>query len=209
MKIGVVDYRAGNLRSVETVLKHLGADFFISNRPEEILAADKLIFPGVGEAKATMDVLGETGLGDAIGEFFSSGRPMLGICIGCQIALDKSEERGAVCLGLVPGVVRRFPVNHADPAWKGLKVPQMGWNTVHFEKNHPVFAGIPNDSSFYFVHSYYPDPEEDNCRIATAEYGITFTCGIEKDNLIAFQFHPEKSGKNGLRLIENFIKMTD
>jgi glutamine amidotransferase len=199
MRIAVVDYNAGNLRSVETALKHLGADFFVSNRPEQVLAADKLIFPGVGEAGAAMDMLNTSGLGRAIGEFYKSGRPVLGICLGSQIVLTGSEESDTRCLDLVPGTARRFP-----PV-KGFKVPHMGWNQVIHDGAHHLFRGIPSGSSFYFVHSYYPDPRDPKMCIARTGYMIEFCSGLCLENLAAFQFHPEKSGKYGLKLLENFI----
>jgi glutamine amidotransferase len=199
MSIAVVDYNAGNLRSVETALKYLGADFFISNWPEKIRAADKLIFPGVGEAKAAMQVLEASGLGQAITEFHKSGRPVLGICLGSHIVLGSSEESETRCLGLVPGTARRFP------RVAGYKVPHMGWNQVNHDGKHYLFKGIPSGSSFYFVHSYYPDPQDREACIARTEYMLEFCSGLCLENLAAFQFHPEKSGACGLKLLENFI----
>ncbi len=199
MRIAVVDYNAGNLRSVETALKHLGADFFVSNRPEGILAADKLIFPGVGEAKAAMGVLNTSGLDRAIDDFYQSGRPVLGICLGSHIVLSDSEESNTQCLGLVPGTARRFP------QVRGFKVPHMGWNQVMHDGTHRLFKGIPSGSSFYFVHSYYPEPRESGTCIARTGYMIEFCSGLCLENLAAFQFHPEKSGACGLKLLENFI----
>src|SRR5208337_4311377 len=148
----VLDYGAGNLTSVENALRHLGARFRTTNDPAVLADAESVIFPGVGEAAASMAVLRKTGLDEGLRTFVASGRKVLGICIGCQVIFDRSEERDTSCLGLVPGVVRRFP------SGAGLKVPHMGWNAVHFTRPHPVFAGIPQDTSFYFVHSYYPDP---------------------------------------------------
>lgn len=199
MKIGVVDYNAGNLRSVETALRHLSADFLISSKPEELLKADKLIFPGVGHAASAMENLSSTGLGAMIKEFFKTGRPILGICLGSQIILEYSEEGPAVCLGLIPGRCRIFPQ-------KGLKVPHMGWNTVRLLHPHPLFAGIDPQSSFYFVHSYYTEPALPPTALAETEYGITFVSALSWNNLTAFQFHPEKSGVPGLRLLANFIE---
>ncbi len=197
--IGVVDYDAGNLRSVETVLRHLGADFFISNDPEKLSKAEKMIFPGVGEAKASMEVLEKTGLDRIVKAFADSGRPLLGICLGCQIFFDYSEESDTVCLGIIPGQIKKFPSD------MGLKVPHMGWNQVKHENRHPVFADIPENSSFYFVHSYYPAPSNNKNEIGSSEYGISFTAAAADKNVVATQFHPEKSGEVGLKLISNFI----
>jgi len=197
--IGVVDYRAGNLKSVETALRYLGADFTISQDPKKLMSCDRLVFPGVGEAASAMSVLRETGLGETILAFFGSGRPLLGICIGCQVALESSEERNAACLGLVRGRVVRFSPD------LGLKVPHMGWNQVTPRRDHVIFAGIPPGSSFYFVHSYYPLPESRECVLAETEYGVPFTSAIERDNFVAVQFHPEKSGEVGLKLLRNFL----
>jgi len=202
MSIAVVDYNAGNLRSVETALKHLHADFFITNNPEKILEAEKLIFPGVGEAGAAMNVLKATGLAQAISNFYKSGRPLLGICLGSQIILDRSEESDTICLALVPGAARRFP-QHA-----GYKVPHMGWNQVVHDGSHYLFQGIPSGASFYFVHSYYPDPSNKKACITETEYMIRFCSGLCLDNLSAVQFHPEKSGKYGLKLIQNFLNLS-
>ena len=200
MQVGVIDYKAGNLRSVETALKYLGASFTVGDEPEQLGAVDKLIFPGVGDAKAAMDVLDQTGFSDYIREFAATGKPLLGICVGSQIVLDSSEERSAQCLGLVPGVARRFP----DSA--GLKIPQIGWNTVSVVRNSPLLHGIPAEASFYFVHSYYPDPASDDAVIGTTDYGVSFASVLGQDNLTAVQFHPEKSGPWGLKLLQNFLE---
>ena len=197
--VAVVDYGAGNLKSVETALCYLGASFAIEKDPNALGHADRLIIPGVGEAQAAMKVLDHTGLGDAIREFRVSGKPLLGICLGCQVIFETSEEGGTKCLGLLPGKVRRFP----DEI--GLKVPHMGWNQVIPSSEHPLYARIPRGSSFYFVHSYYPEPSQDDVLVCETEYGIRFASGVGQDNLVAFQFHPEKSGAKGLRLLANFL----
>jgi imidazole glycerol-phosphate synthase subunit HisH len=195
----VLDYEAGNLKSVENALRHLGARFQVTKDPAVVRDAASVIFPGVGEAAASMAVLNRGGLGAALREFVESGRKMLGICIGCQVIFDRSEERDTTCLGLVPGSVRRFPPG------SGLKVPHMGWNAVHFTRSHPVFDGIPQDTRFYFVHSYYPDPADPGLAAAETEYGVTFASCIARGNLVAFQCHVEKSGKFGLKLLDNFL----
>jgi glutamine amidotransferase len=203
MRIGVVDYEAGNLKSVETALRAIEADFLISDKPEPLLETDRLVFPGVGDAKAAMRVLERSGLADAVRRFFEEGKLVLGICVGSQIVLDASEENDARCLGLIPGTARRFPAD------MGLKVPHMGWNQVTPADGHPLFEGIRPGTSFYFVHSYYPDPEREEHRLATCEYGITFAAGVQRENLTAVQFHPEKSGEAGLRLLRNFVSMAE
>ena len=198
--VGVVDYGAGNLKSVETALHHLGSEFFISSSPEELLASTRLVFPGVGEARAAMTVLRDRGLDEAIVDYARSGRPLLGICIGCQVVLESSEEADTDCLGLLPGKVKQLPVR------KGLKVPHMGWNQVQFRRRHGIMEGIPTGSSFYFVHSYYPVPESESDVLAETDYGMLFPSLIGRGNIIATQFHPEKSGPVGLRLLANFLK---
>ncbi|MBN1696285.1 MAG: imidazole glycerol phosphate synthase subunit HisH [Spirochaetales bacterium] len=199
-RVGIVDYRAGNLRSVETAFRYIGSDFFISGQPEDFRSASHLVFPGVGDAGAAMRVLKETGLGQAIREFYTSGKPVLGICLGCQIVLSRSEEGNVECLDLIRGTVVRFPER------PGFKVPHMGWNQVKDASGHPLFDGIPERSSFYFVHSYYPVPESTADCIGETEYGVTFASAICRDNCAAVQFHPEKSGERGLRLLGNFLK---
>jgi len=200
-RIAVVDYGAGNLQSVATALQYLGANFFITSLPLELAQAEKLIFPGVGEAASAMQNLKENGLDEGISNFFKSGRLILGICLGSQIVLDSSEESSTLCLGLISGRVRRFI---AKP---GFKVPHMGWNTVKFIQHHPIFRDIPDNSSFYFVHSYYPEPEDQANVMAVCDYISPFPCAVGKDNLMAVQFHPEKSGRYGLRLLKNFIEL--
>jgi len=198
-KVIVLDYGAGNLKSVENALRHLGASYLVSARPSDLDDAEAAIFPGVGEAASSMAELTRTGLDEGMRRFLASGRKMLGICIGCQVIFDRSEERDTTCLGLFPGVVRRFP------SGSGLKVPHMGWNAVHFTRAHPMFDGIPQDSSFYFVHSYYPAPDEADFIVAETEYGITFPACVARGNLLACQFHLEKSGPVGLQLLSNFL----
>jgi glutamine amidotransferase len=196
----VVDYGSGNLRSVETALRFLGAEFRISDSPEEVLAARRLIVPGVGDARAAMEELSASGLGQAIEAFWRGGRPLLGICLGCQIIFDLSEERGTACLGLLPGRVERFSFEG------GRKVPHMGWNRVYQARSHPLFAGLADGAFFYFVHSYYPIPKDERVVIGECEYGLHFAAAVARDNLVACQFHPEKSGSNGLSLLKNFLR---
>lgn len=200
LKIGIIDYDAGNLKSVETALNFLGTDYFVSSDPDKLMKSDKLIFPGVGEAYSSMGILQSRYLDKLIKEYFKKGNPILGICLGCQIVLDRSEERDTKCLGLIPGISREFSHD------MGLKVPHMGWNQVKSTKNNYIFKDIPNNSSFYFVHSYYPEPESSDAIIALTDYGISFSSAFSVDNLVAVQFHPEKSGPLGLKMLDNFIK---
>lgn len=193
-RIVLVDYGAGNLRSVQNALAHLGIAHQVSADPEAVRRADAVVFPGVGEASSAMAVLSRTGLGEAIREAWRAGRRLVGICIGCQLVFERSEEGGAPCLGLLPGVVRRFAPR------AGLKVPHMGWNSVRFV-DHPALRGVPEGTSFYFVHSYYPVPADERVVAGTTEHGVEFASCIAADNLLAFQFHPEKSGPAGLALL--------
>lgn len=202
--IAILDYKAGNLTSVERALKHLGVPCKVTNSHDEIRAAEKVIFPGVGAAGASMQSLGELGLDVLLRELFASGVPILGICVGLQVLFELSEENSTRCLGILPGRVRRFPEKMSGRDGKLLKIPHMGWNAVRFRNGHPVFRDIPEGSEFYFVHSYYPDPSESSMSVGTAEYGIDFTCAVAFGNLAAVQFHPEKSGTPGLKLLDNF-----
>ncbi|HVP19552.1 MAG TPA: imidazole glycerol phosphate synthase subunit HisH [Spirochaetia bacterium] len=197
--IAVLDYGAGNLSSVQNVLRHFGAEFIVTSRPADVERSSALIFPGDGEAAASMGELRRTGLDEALRSFHASGRKILGICIGCQVIFSHSEERDTACLGLIPGEVKRFPRT------QGLKVPHMGWNSVRFRFRHPVFEGVPQGSSFYFIHSYYPVPANVRHSAAETEYGETFASAVAARNMVAVQFHPEKSGPVGLRLISNFL----
>ena len=201
MKVGVVDYRSGNLRSVELALSRLNIDYVVSQNPDDFSGVDRLVFPGVGEARAAMGALDDLGLSSYIREFARSGKPLLGICLGCQILMEWSEERDTECLGILPGKVRRF---HSKP---GYKVPHMGWNQVWHRERHPVFDGIPDGSSFYFVHSYYVECNDGSQEIADTDYVVPFTSGVAEGNVVAFQFHPEKSGKHGLKLLQNFFSL--
>jgi glutamine amidotransferase len=202
--IAVVDYEAGNLTSVETALRYLDAAYTVTSDPDLILRSDKVIFPGVGEARHAMGVLSERGLDEALISFASTGKPLFGICLGCQILQDHSEERDTGLLGLIPGDVKLFPAS------EGLKVPQIGWNTVSHDASL-LFEGIPQESSFYFVHSYYlatklSDGSDSPWIAGRSDYGITFAAAIHRDNVWATQFHPEKSGPKGLKLLQNFIE---
>lgn len=200
MKIGLIDYKAGNRTSVERALAHLGIGYSVADSPRKLDGVDRIIFPGVGEAKAAMDVLSERGLDAALKQAVLAGIPILGICIGCQVLLDSSEERSTACLGIIPGSSRRFP------AGAGVKIPQIGWNQVYHGGRHPLFSGIPDGSCFYFDHSYYPVPADPQLEVGRTEYAIAFSSAFVKGSTAAVQFHPEKSGHVGLRLLENFAR---
>lgn len=197
--IAIIDYGAGNLTSVARALAYLGYDGRITAAPEMILGADQVIFPGVGAARATMDNLNAGGLSAVLRQVYESGKPMLGICIGIQILFNHSEEEDTPCLGILPGVVKKF---EATPT---LKVPQIGWNEVYQTQSHPIFQGVPNPAHFYFVNSYYPIPREISCVIGKTTYGVEFCSAVAYENLVATQFHLEKSGRIGLKMLDNFL----
>jgi len=202
--IAIIDYKAGNLKSVERALKKLGFPCKVTRNKSEILEAERVIFPGVGAAGKAMEDLIEMGMDEAIREVFRSGKPILGICLGAQVVLGRSEENETKCLGLIQGRVVRFPEGLASPAGERCKVPHMGWNGIALKRKHPIVEGITPADEFYFVHSYYPLPEEKERIIAVTEYGMEFPSVIGSRNLIAMQFHPEKSGTAGLRILQNF-----
>lgn len=198
--IAVIDYGAGNLRSVANALIKLGCQPKVTNEPSDVLNATAVIFPGVGAAADTMHHLREYGLDDAIQQVIHRGQPFFAICLGMQVLLSVSEEDGLnKCLGVIPGTVRRLP--------PGLKVPHMGWNQVKQVIEHPIFDGIPDEANFYFVHSYYADPDDTVVVAGTTEYGVSLCSVIARDNVIATQFHPEKSGESGLKMYDNFLKI--
>lgn len=201
--VTIVDYRAGNLTSVKLAFAHLGIASEITADPARILAARRVVFPGVGAAGAAMGHLAEHGMAEVLRRVVRRGTPFMGMCLGCQIILDKSDEDGGTaCLGLLPGVVRRFQPGRPDD-----KVPHMGWNSLEIVRPHPVLDGIAQGSEFYFVHSYYPVPFDEAVVIGRTDYaGEKFASVLGRDNLIATQFHPEKSGRIGLRLLENFSR---
>jgi imidazole glycerol-phosphate synthase subunit HisH len=203
--IAIVDYRAGNLTSVKRALEHLGhRDCEITDDAAKIRAADRVILPGVGAAGATMENLRALGLADVLRrDVAAAGKPFLGICIGIQVLFDRSQEDSADCLGIVPGEVTRYP-NSIDG--RPLKVPQIGWNRVRQVRAHPIFAGVPDGAHFYFVNSYYPVPADPSMTIADSDYGVQFVAAIAHDNVIATQFHLEKSGAAGLKLLDNFCR---
>lgn len=201
MDIAILDYAAGNVTSVLRAVKHLGFDAQITADPERVRAADKIIFPGVGAAASCMRALQERGLDQALHDVAAAGKPLLGICVGMQLLFAHSAEDGGVdCVGLLPGTVKRF-----DPADASLKVPHMGWNAVSFADD-VLTRNIPDQSYFYFVHSYYCQPADQALQLASCCHGENFCAGVRRDNVAAVQFHPEKSGAVGLLLLRNFLE---
>lgn len=204
--IAILDYRAGNLTSVERALRFLGFPCEITASHEQIRAAKRIIFPGVGAAGKAMQDLKELGLDTLLKERLQAGVPILGICVGLQVLFDTSEENDTTCLGILPGKVRLFPKGLRDEKGEILKVPHMGWNEVAFAQPHPVFEDLPPGSEFYFVHSYYPELSDSRYALGRTEYGIPFVAAVGRGNLAAVQFHPEKSGPPGLQILRNFCK---
>ena len=199
--IAIIDYDAGNIKSVEKALQYLGEEAVITRDAGEILMADKVILPGVGAFGDAMKKLNRYGLVPVIHEVVEKGIPFLGICLGLQLMFESSEEApGVEGLGLLKGKIVRIPEGD------GLKVPHMGWNSLSFPKEGRLFAGIPENSYVYFVHSYYLQAEEDLVT-ATAEYGVTIHASVEKGNVFACQFHPEKSSHTGLTILKNFVEL--
>ena len=196
----IVDYGAGNLRSVARAVARAGYEPLITSEPSAVERAEVVILPGVGAAADTMSNLTRCGLVEPIREYIAGGRPFLGVCMGMQALLTVSEEGGQHrCLDVLPGRVLRLP--------NGLKVPHMGWNSVRQCKPHPVFDGIPDDAFFYFVHSYYAAPEDPSVVAGETTYGVTFAAVVATGNIVATQFHPEKSGAIGLHMYENFLRI--
>lgn len=200
--IAVIDYDAGNIKSVIKAMEYLGVDCVLTRDKEEILKADKVILPGVGCFKDAMDNLHKYELVDVIKEFIASGKPFLGICLGLQLLFDASEESpGVEGLGILKGSCKRFPDS------LGLKVPEIGWNSLSFPKESRLFKGVEEGSFVYFVHSYYLEAKDMEAVAAISEYGIPFHAAVEQDNVYACQFHPEKSSDTGLKILKNFIEL--
>ena len=204
--IAIIDYEAGNLTSVKRALNFLGYESVITSDFLTITKSDRIIFPGVGAAGKAMSNLKSLKLDQAILESFHNGRPILGICLGTQIIMEWSQENDTYCLGLIKGEVLRFPENLTDHEHKRLKVPHMGWNDVKLKRRHPLFEGVDPGSEFYFVHSYYPAPTNPDEALGETDYGIGFASVLVVNNLVAMQFHPEKSGRPGLKILSNFCK---
>ena len=198
--VTIVDYGAGNLRSVVNAITRLGYPANITSDPSEVLNARAVILPGVGAAGDTMQNLRTLGMVEPIYQIIAENRPFFGVCLGLQVLLTGTEEGGwHECLGIIPGRVRKLP--------SGLKIPHMGWNQVKQKFSHPVLDNMPDKANFYFVHSYYVEPEDESLIAGETDYGIPICSMIARGNLIATQFHPEKSGELGLRMYDNFIKL--
>jgi len=210
--IAIVDYGMGNFHSVARALRFAApdADIRICNRAADIDAADRVVFPGQGAMPDCMRTLNESGLREAVVRA-ARAKPLLGVCVGEQMLFDASEEGDTPCLGLFPGKVRRFAGaqfasdGHAQDGAERLKVPHMGWNQVRQTRSHALWAGIPDHTHFYFVHSYYAAPADPALTVGETDYGVTFTCAVAAANIFAVQFHPEKSAAHGLRLYRNFV----
>jgi glutamine amidotransferase len=202
--IAIIDYKAGNLTSVARAVNHLGFPCTVTHDIAAIRRAQRIIFPGVGAAGAAMSSLKQLGLDEVLAEQTAAGKPILGICIGCQIIMNHSEENDTRCLGLVAGRVTAFPAGLVDETGRVLKIPHMGWNRIRFRSDHPFLAGVDPEDEFYFVHSFYPVPDDPGAILATSDYGLSFTSVIGWGHLVATQFHLEKSGRPGLRMLKNF-----
>ena len=200
--IAIIDYDAGNIKSVEKALNYLGEEAIITRDHDEIVNSDKVILPGVGAFADAMEKIRHYGLEETIHEVVEKNIPFLGICLGLQLMFESSDEGpGVKGLGLLPGKILRIPKSG------DLKIPHMGWNSLHFQNNGRLFQGIPEQTYVYFVHSYYLQAEEPEIVKATTEYSTCIHASVEKDNVFACQFHPEKSSDTGLQILKNFISL--
>ncbi len=205
--VAVIDYGMGNLHSIAKALQHADAsvEVLITPDADAIFQADRVVFPGVGAIRDCMEALNQSGLSTVI-QKVAKNKPVLGICLGMQALLSGSEENGGTaCLNVIPGQVRRFADDLKDESGFNLKIPHMGWNQVHQVQNHPLWESIPQDSRFYFVHSYFAEPDNASVVAATSQYPDAFACSLAQENLFAVQFHPEKSQTAGLQLLKNFL----
>lgn len=201
MKVGIVKYNAGNIQSVIYALNRLGVEPILTDDEAELNSCDKVIFPGVGEASSAMKYIREKGLDKIIPNL---KQPTLGICIGQQLMCESSEEGDTECLGIFPLKVKKFPASNEKG--EKLKVPHMGWNAVHLEQDSPLFKGIDKDDFVYYVHSFYCELDKEET-MASTEYVLKYSASLHKDNFYAVQFHPEKSGKTGQKILKNFLKL--
>ena len=207
--IAVIDYGMGNLRSVQKALEFVGAKVIVTHDPNLILNANSVVLPGVGAFKDCMANLKKLKLVDPIRKFIDEGKPFLGICLGLQVLFEESEEYGPVAgLGILPGKVIKFPGGSSETKnGRPIKIPHMGWNQIKVKKNVPLFRGVGDAPYFYFVHSYYVVPEDQNMIATVTNYGVEFVSGIQHENIYAFQFHPEKSQTLGLSILERFSNL--
>ncbi|CCW35996.1 imidazole glycerol phosphate synthase subunit hisH [Chthonomonas calidirosea] len=204
--IAIVDYGMANLRSVEKALQRVGGDAKITSDPDVIARAEKVVLPGVGAFCAAMSNLQRSGLQEAVMQHIRSGKPFLGICLGLQMLFEESTEMGTTSgLGVLPGRVRAFFEDGGYSDVSRLKVPHIGWNALHLTRPSKLLCGLQEGDRVYFVHSYFPCPADPSVVIATSTYGEEFCCAVEKENVAATQFHPEKSGAVGLRILQNFV----
>ena len=205
--VGIIDFNAGNITSLERALEYLKIDFIRSKNPDDLKECDRFIFPGDGDDAYAMDQLKKSGFDVFVREQVKNRKPLLGICVGSQIIFEKSEEGNAECLGLIKGEIKHFYSIDPQMEQEKIKVPHMGWNNITFENGDcPILEGIKNDSDVYFVHSFVIQPEDFSVVKAYAEYKIKVPAVIQKENVFACQFHPEKSGTTGLKILENFCK---
>jgi glutamine amidotransferase len=207
--VAVVDYGMGNLRSVTQAVLHAaqgsGVEVVWARRPEEVMAATRVVLPGQGAMRDCMRELHQSGMHAAV-MHAAAHKPLMGVCVGMQMLLDRSQEGPTESLGLIPGEVVRFQLEgQRQPDGSRYKVPQIGWNRVRQSRPHPVWAGVADDSWFYFVHSYYARPSDARHTVGEADYGGSFTAAVARDNIFATQFHPEKSADSGLALYRNFL----
>ena len=210
--VAVVDYGMGNLRSVSQAVQHaadqVGVKVFVTSDPEVVRKATRVVLPGQGAMPDCMRELSESGLQESVLEAAAS-KPLFGVCVGMQMLLSTSEEGPTNGLGLIPGSVIKFDLaGRTQPDGSRYKVPQMGWNQVRQAQPHPVWAGVPDEAWFYFVHSYYAEPADARHSAGLTEYGASFTSAVARDNIFATQFHPEKSADQGLTLYRNFLHWT-
>ena len=202
--IAIIDYGAGNIQSVSKALAHIGCEAFITRDKDKILKADGAVLPGVGSFGDTMDTMNEYGIKDTVIEYTNSGKPFLGICLGLQLLFPKSEESPeAEGLGIFDGSITKIP------SGEGLKIPHIGWNSLNIKKSDGLFKGIGKNPYVYFVHSYFLNASDKSIVSAQTEYGVTIDAAVEKGNVFATQFHPEKSGETGLKILRNFADIVN
>ncbi len=197
LNVAVIDYESGNLRSVSRALGKAGVQPAVTSDPALVEAADAVVLPGVGSGSAAMRALHLRKLVEPLRKAAASGKPMLCVCLGLHLLMDDTQEGGSPCLGIIAGSTKKLP--------SGLKVPHMGWNNVAHNNDHPLLCGIPHSSYFYFVHSYYGQPADPSLAVGITEYGLRFCSILVQDNVMATQFHPEKSGDMGLKIYQNFV----